>query len=105
MKKPVRLEPEAQAELDEAVAWYDAQTERLNVGDQLLDDVTAALDVIAQSPRLWSLVPGVAEDIGARRYVLKAFPYSLVFLELAQEISVIAFAHGARRPGYWRSRL
>ena len=61
--------------------------------------------LIAESPQVFSLVPGVPAHLGARRCVLKKFPYLLIFLELPQAISVVAVAHGARRPGYWRSRL
>ncbi|HJX28084.1 MAG TPA: hypothetical protein VJ885_09235 [Thermoanaerobaculia bacterium] len=32
------------------------------------------------------------------------FPYHLVYLEMEEEIRVLAFAHDRRRPGYWLSR-
>lgn len=33
------------------------------------------------------------------------FSYTLVFLELKEDIRVIAVAHLRRRPGYWLDRL
>jgi hypothetical protein len=40
-----------------------------------------------------------------RRFILPSFPYSIVFLELATEVRVIAVAHGRRKPGYWLDRI
>jgi len=33
------------------------------------------------------------------------FPYAVVVREQGPEILIIAFAHHARRPGYWLGRL
>jgi hypothetical protein len=35
---------------------------------------------------------------------LKRFPFDVVVVEHGEEVLVIAFAHHARRPGYWRQR-
>ena len=51
-----------------------------------------------------SPVPGVTRAKGARRVLLRRFPYSIVFYERKDEIVIVAFAHSSRRPGYWRSR-
>jgi toxin ParE1/3/4 len=32
------------------------------------------------------------------------FPYSIVYAVLADVLFVLAYAHGSRRPGYWRAR-
>ncbi|MCP4594404.1 MAG: hypothetical protein GY842_27045 [bacterium] len=40
-----------------------------------------------------------------RRASLSRFPYALVFIELDEEIRVLAVAHDKRRPGYWLDRL
>lgn len=37
--------------------------------------------------------------------MLRRFPYAVIVREGAAEIIVVAFAHTARRPGYWRGRL
>lgn len=105
MSKPVRLDVEAQEELDAAVSWYDAQTERADVGNALLDEVNDALQRIAAEPLACALAPGAAAQRGVRRCMLRRFPYALVFLELETEIRVLAMAHMRRRPGYWRSRV
>jgi hypothetical protein len=49
--------------------------------------------------------PGIAEVRGVKRLLLRRFPYAVIVRERGTEIVVIAFAHHARRPGYWRARL
>jgi plasmid stabilization system protein ParE len=60
--------------------------------------------LIHQHPGVGSPVPGVAESVGARRVALRRFPYSVIYLELGEELRILAFAHMRRRPGYWRNR-
>jgi toxin ParE1/3/4 len=37
-------------------------------------------------------------------FVIQRFPYIVFYREGADQIDVIAVAHGARDPGYWRKR-
>jgi toxin ParE1/3/4 len=48
---------------------------------------------------------GVYESTGARRCVLDRFLYSIFFLERRDKVWVLAVAHTARKPGYWKNRL
>ena len=41
---------------------------------------------------------------GKRRYVMRHFPYALIYVVSGEEIRILAVAHHGRRPGYWRSR-
>jgi len=70
-----------------------------------MDRVIAAETLIREHAEAWSSPPGVEPDVGARRVLVRGFPFALVYLELAEEIRVIAVAHAKRRPGYWRRRL
>jgi toxin ParE1/3/4 len=36
--------------------------------------------------------------------VLQRFPYVVFYREVDDRVEVIAVAHGAREPGYWRNR-
>ena len=101
--KPVRLDPEALAELEAAAIWYDAQESGL--GNALLFEVTQVLDLIRQGPARYAPAPGVPWDLGVRRALLRQFPYVVAFMELTEEIRVLAIAHGKKRPGYWRRRV
>ena len=50
-------------------------------------------------------MPGAAGKHGAKRLILKRFPYDVVVKERDGELLVIAIAHHSRRPAYWRDRL
>jgi toxin ParE1/3/4 len=105
MTKPVRLDDEAEAEINAAVAWYDSRAERTEVGDEFLAEIDAAIERIGEHPAAFQLVPRVSRKLDVRSCPLHRFPFSLMFVELATEIRVVAAAHHRKRPGYWRSRL
>lgn len=97
-----RTELEAATELEEAALWYDQQ--RPGLGSEFLEAVDIALGLIAQWPHLGGLVSDVPPDLPARRVPLGRFPYHIVYLETAEAIRILAFAHDRRRPGYWQFR-
>ena len=103
MTRPLRIEPEASAELEAAALWYDNQ--RPGLGTEFLEAVDAALDRVARWPRAGSPVPGVPADVPARKAPLPRFPYHVVYLDTAHAIRILAFAHDRREPGYWHSRV
>lgn len=103
MSKSVRLDEEAVEELDAAALWYEARRRRLG-----LDFVVAVRDAfqkIAINPLAWPVVRDVPERFGARHFLLRRFPYAIVFIELDEEIRVVAIAHTSREPGFWRGRM
>jgi hypothetical protein len=72
--KPVRTEPEAGEELLEAARWYESR--RRGLGMEFLAAIGAAVELIQQHPNGGSPVPGVKDEVPARRLVLRRFPYS-----------------------------
>jgi hypothetical protein len=42
---------------------------------------------------------------GRCRYVMKRFPFVVVYRVTTDRIEIIAVAHGSRKPGYWKKRL
>jgi hypothetical protein len=103
--RPVRVDPEARDEIAAAVSWYDAQTGAFTLGSDLLDAVGLGLAQVGARAASFPPVPGVSEQLLARQCSVGRFPFRLVFIELAEEVRVIAFAHVRRRPGYWRERI
>ncbi|MBV6415796.1 MAG: hypothetical protein CMLOHMNK_00317 [Steroidobacteraceae bacterium] len=98
-----RILDAAAKEAIEAAAWYER--ERPGLGREFAVAIDAALDLIeAGFPPLVS-VPGKAGARGAKRLMLRRFPFDVVVVEVGTERVVVAFAHQARRPGYWRDRL
>ncbi len=99
----IRIHPAAAEEAAEAAAWYER--ERPGLGVDFERAVDAALDLLEEELAPLVTVPGTAGTRGAKRLLLRRFPYAVIVRESAAEIIVIAFAHTARRPGYWRGRL
>lgn len=103
MNRSFRVEPEAADELDHAVRWYEQR--RPGLGGRFLAAVDACLDFIDRWPGSGSMVPRLASDLVVRRAPVRRFPYQVVYLETANEIRILAFAHDQRRPGYSQSRI
>ena len=66
---------------------------------RFLLEVDQALGVIREAPERWPLY-----RLGMRRYVMSAFPYSIVYRVSDDAIEVYAIAHAKRRTLYWRRR-
>lgn len=96
--KPAYFHPEAQAELDEAVGFYEARLPGL--GTDFRREVEVATRRIQESPERWSPF-----DKETRRFLIRRFPYSVIYLELLDHIWIVAVAHHKRRPGYWHHRV
>jgi plasmid stabilization system protein ParE len=67
--------------------------------------VREAFARIADHPRAWPLARDVPLRLRVHKCSLRSFPYSIVYLELDDEIRVVAIAHGGRQPGFWRHPL
>ena len=97
----VEFSPLARWELLREVAYY-AERGR---AESFIAAISEALARVATAPHGFPAVAGVP---GARRALTKRFPFAIVFLVGPRGTSepplVIAVAHGARRPGYWRRR-
>ena len=101
--RKLRILAAAAEEAAEAAAWYEMQ--RPGLGAEFERALDAALDLLEEEIVPLTSVPGAAGKRGARRLILKRFPYDVVVRERGAEIVVIALAHHSRRPGYWRDRL
>ena len=88
----------AEAEVDEAVAFYNERSDRLGV--EFAMEVQIGLKRIEAYPKAW---PRIGRRV--HRYRLNRFPYGIVYAPLPNEIVVVAVMHMKRRPGYWRERL
>ena len=99
----VRIHAAAAEEAVEAAAWYERQ--RPGLGAEFEQAIEASLDLLEVEMVPLLPVPGTAGTRGVKRLLLRRFPYAVIVRESAAEIVVIAFAHTARRPGYWRGRM
>lgn len=99
----LRIHSAAAEEAAEAAAWYEK--EHPGLGTEFEHATEAALDLLEQEIIPLVSMPGAAGTRGLKRLLLRRFPYSVIVLERDTEIFIIAFAHEARRPGYWRDRV
>jgi toxin ParE1/3/4 len=94
---PLIVNPEAEADLDEARQWYEAQ--KLGLGDELIDAVGSVLERVQQAPRLYAKV-----FLELRLALVRRFPYAVVYRIDDDQITVVAVYHTHRNPRGWQSR-
>jgi plasmid stabilization system protein ParE len=95
---PLQFHPDARIDALAAYDWYAARSQ--NAADSFQEELENAGNAIQRSPRLWG-----EYLFGTRRYLMKRFPFVVVYHVAADRIEIVAVAHGRRRPGYWKSRL
>jgi toxin ParE1/3/4 len=99
----LRLLDEAKEEMRESARWYEDK--RAGLGDDFLDAVERALELIEAHHKRYQRLQVNDPDREIRRYLLKRFPFLVVYEVCADEILVVAIAHGKRKPKYWQDRL
>ncbi|MEM9108518.1 MAG: type II toxin-antitoxin system RelE/ParE family toxin [Planctomycetota bacterium] len=97
MAQRIDVHPGAQSEITGALQHYEENN--LSVAEDLDKRIDAAVQLIALKPETWP-----AYIHGTRRYILRRFPFSLVYRESGGVIQIIALAHHRRKPGYWKKR-
>ncbi|HET7437366.1 MAG TPA: type II toxin-antitoxin system RelE/ParE family toxin [Thermoanaerobaculia bacterium] len=95
---PARFLRPAEAEVIEAVAYFDEQRDGL--GDRFEEDLTASVAFATEFPR-----SGKQISKNVRQLPFGRFRYNLIYVIDEDEIVIVAVAHHRRRPGYWRNRL
>src|SRR5579862_4573232 len=96
--KPFRFHSEAREEFRGAIRWYRAHSSL--VSSDFRQVASEAIRTVSEGPDRW---PRYLH--GTRRFVIQRFPFSIVYLDEADSITIIAVAHGKRRPGYWKQRV
>jgi plasmid stabilization system protein ParE len=96
--KLAQFHADAEQELAEAIAWYDAQ--RAGLGERFQEAVEKAVLHIRRFPKAGSRY----DRYGTRKHVMRGFPYNVYYFELPETIWIVAVAHQRRRPGYWHRR-
>jgi plasmid stabilization system protein ParE len=90
--------PDAEAELIEAVQFYEGRVPGL--GQRFLGEFEAAVAAIEEAPNRWRMVEG---DL--RRYLMQRFPYGIYYRVQAAGLRILAVKHHSRHPDYWKYRL
>lgn len=104
MNAPHQSHPRADHELVEAARWYEG--EKAGLGDDFLDAANEAVEAILAWPLSAPAFPGWCREPVVRSKRIKRFPYRvLYFVSEDHVLTVVAYAHNRRKPGYWMPRL
>ncbi len=95
--KPALFTPEAEADVEEAFEWYEAQ--RPGLGPAFRRALDIAVAAVENQPEAYAVI-----HRNTRRVLLPRFPYGLYYRVLEQNVAVVACIHGKRHPKTWRPR-
>ena len=98
MFRELKYLDEAIEEAEAAARWYAERSSSAATG--FADEIDIAIAAIEQNPDAWPQY-----DHGTRHYLLRRYPFSVVYRVEPRRILIVAVAHGHRRPAYWKSRL
>ena len=96
--KSVNIQPRAEAEADEAAAWYEA--EQPGLGIEFLLELDAAIERAAETPLAYAPV-----FLEARRVLTRRFPFAVYFVYDGDVMEVFAILHQQRASSLWQSRV
>lgn len=82
----VRFLPQAERELDDAIAFYEEQMAGL--GGKFLSNLQETIELIRSTPMGWRKI---AEH--TRRINIKRFPYLILHIVNGDEVTVTCIAH------------
>ena len=85
--------PEAELEVLEAAARYEAEVPSL--GLEFGGELERVIELLLENPELGAQVDG---DI--RHFVLRRFPFSVIYVATRDVVYILAVAHSSREPGY-----
>jgi plasmid stabilization system protein ParE len=103
MTLPQREHPEAVAELDASVRWY--QEQEPGIGLKLIDRAQQARKDLALRPDAAPPFTTAADGTVIRSKAVHGYPYRIVYTVEPDSILILAYAHERREPGYWLHRL
>ncbi len=93
----VEVHPLAADEAEAAERWYRERNE--TAATRFRRELDRAVELIAERPE--AAPPYVGNT---RRFLLRRFPFVVVYRMFSERIQVVAVAHARRRPHYWLER-
>ena len=87
----------AEQEYAEALRWYAERS--LRVAQRFDDDFDQSLRSIAAAPERFAKC-----DERHRFFLMRHFPYQIIYRSNAAYFTVVAVAHTSREPAYWHGR-
>lgn len=93
----VLFHPEALSEFIDAVGYYEDITTGLGLDFQ--KEIHEGIELVVQYPLAW---PSISRNI--RRYILRRFPYGIIYRPDKKELYILAVMMLNREPHYWKHR-
>ena len=90
--------PDAEVELAEAARFYERKVPGL--GARFRAEFESAVARILETPDRWRILE---KDI--RRFLLRRYPYSILYRIEGEEVRRLVVKHHSRHPDYWKGRL
>ncbi len=97
MKRQLTIQPEAEAEANDAFNWYEDQ--QAGLGNEFYRELTRCFEFILENPLLSRVVYR-----SLRKRKLDRFPYLVVYQVTDDELSVVSVFYGSRNPAVWKRR-
>lgn len=89
--------PEAEAELDAAVAYYESCREGLGI--DFIHEIHYTIHNIVDYPFAWPII-----HLDVRRCLANRFPYAILYGVHADHVQILAIMSLHRAPDYWKHR-
>lgn len=87
----------AEQEYAEALTWYAKRSMR--TAERFDDDFDQSMRLIAATPERFAKC-----DDRHRFFLMRRFPYQIIYRSEATRLTVVAVAHTSRKPNYWHGR-
>ena len=100
MAYQLQVNRQAETDVEEAIDWYEAQSNGLGI--EFLIEFLALADSIAQKPTFYMM-----KSPPYRRALMKKFPYAIYYAinDLPQEVVILSVWHVKRDPEKLKKRL
>ena len=93
----LRVEEQAERDVRDGFDYYEQEAGDV-VAIRFAEAVVAAIDKVHEAPERWP----VFNSAGDRHYVMRKFPYAVIYAIQGETVVVFAVGHTRRRPGYYR---
>jgi plasmid stabilization system protein ParE len=87
----------AEQDYTEALSWYAQRSERAALGFET--EFEQAIQAIGFSPQRFPFC-----DSSHRFYMMRRYPFQVIYRETSGRLLIVAVAHAKRQPGFWQGR-
>jgi plasmid stabilization system protein ParE len=98
MQYQIVVIPEAENDIQEAFVWYEEK--RIGLGCDFLLQIDAGINFISKNPKIHP-----SEYKGARKHIIKRFPYKIIYMIEKEKIIVLAVIHNRRKANLIEKRV